>query len=37
MKPIVLGATVAVAVIACVYCCIAYRALQSEFRALNLR
>jgi hypothetical protein len=37
MKLIFIGAGAAVVVIACLYCCVAYRALQSEFRALDLR
>lgn len=37
MKSLALGTTIAVAVIACVYGCLAYSSLRSEFRALGLR
>jgi hypothetical protein len=37
MKSLVLGTTIAVAVIACLYGCLAYGSLRGEFRALGLR
>jgi hypothetical protein len=37
MKGIVLGTTIAVTVIACLYGVLAYSSLRGEFRALGLR
>jgi hypothetical protein len=37
VKSLVLGTTIAVAVIACIYGCLAYGSLRSELRAMGVR
>ena len=37
MKSLALGTTIAVAVAGCVYGCLAYSSLRSEFRAMGVR
>jgi flagellar motor component MotA len=37
LKSVVLGTAIAVAVVGCLYGCLAYASLRTEFRSLGLR
>jgi hypothetical protein len=37
LKPLLLATGIAVTLAGCVYCCLAYASLRSEFRSLGLR